>query len=96
MTNVIAISAGTTHCLALIGDGPPQSQAAVTNLQYSQTGLSLQLPTQSGRVYRLEYATSMNGTNWAPTLILPGSGSLQTFTDSNSTNTSRFYRVRRW
>lgn len=96
LTNVIAISAGVSHCLVLVGDAPPQLQAAVTNLQHTGADLSLQLPTQSGRVYRLEYDTSAGGTNWAASAIVPGSGSLQTLTDSSATNTSRFYRVRRW
>ena len=93
---MIAISAGTTQYLALIGDAPPLMQASVRNLQHTDSGLSLQLPTQSGRVYRLEYDSSLSGTNWSANAIVPGSGGLQTFTDSGVTNTVRFYRVRRW
>ena len=96
LTNVIAISAGGTHCLALIGDAPPQMQAAVTALQHSGSAVTLQLPTQSGRIYRLEYDSSLTGTNWSPSGIVPGNGSLQNLTDTSATNASRFYRVRRW
>jgi hypothetical protein len=96
LTNVVAISAGSQHCLALVGNAPPKLQATATGLNLTSTNLSFQLPTQNGRVYRLETVNSPSDTNWSAVSLVPGNGGFQTMSDSNVTNTARFYRVRQW
>jgi hypothetical protein len=96
LTNVLAISAGINHCLALVGGNPPVQQVAPTELDYSDNQLSITVPTQSGRVYRLEQSTSLSDTNWSPMPLSPGNGAEQTFTDASATNAMGFYRIRQW
>jgi hypothetical protein len=96
LTNVMAIAAGSFHSLALIGDGPPMLHAQITNPTLSLTGFSLSLPTQSGRVYRLEYKNSLNDTNWMALPLVAGNGDMLMLTDTTATGSQRFYRVKQW
>jgi hypothetical protein len=79
-----------------VGDGPPRLKAGATAPAYSSGGLSLQLPTTSGKVYLLEYDSTLTGTNWNGIRFTPGNGALQTLLDPAATNSARFYRVRQW
>jgi len=104
LTNVIAIAAGGSNCLALKADGTvivwgrnnfgPVHKPA--GLKGTTTNVSLELPTQSGRVYLLEYDNSLTGTNWNGVALSPGNGTTQQLVDPTPTNTARFYRVRQW
>jgi hypothetical protein len=96
LTNVIAIAAGYAHALALVSDGPPVQQVRVTNAAVGPNGFSLTLPSQYGRVFRLEYKNTLADTDWTALPLVAGYGTNLTLTDSSTTNTTRFYRVRRW
>ena len=97
LTNVAAVSANGFQTLALVANGPPPLQVPISNLALAPTGFSLSLPTQSGRVYRMEYKNSLSDSNWTASPLAAGNGGTLTFTDSGATNSSqRFYRVRKW
>jgi hypothetical protein len=96
LTNVVAISVGTSHALALVGDAPPLTQAAASNLKWSTNCLSVSVPTDNGRVYRLEYKPSLSATNWTALSMAPGIGAVQALHDLTASNSARIYRVRRW
>ena len=64
LTNVIAIAGGGYHGLALIGDGPPLQQATLLNPNLSPKGFNVSVPSQNGRVYRLEYKNSLADADW--------------------------------
>jgi hypothetical protein len=92
LTNVMAIS----HGLALIGDVPPMGRALLENPTLNVKGFSCSVPTQSGRVYRLEYADRPTGSSWTSLPLIAGNGDLQTLNDPSVAATQRFYRVRAW
>ena len=97
LTNVTSVSAMGFHTLALIANGPPPSQVPIVNAQLTSAGFSLSLPTQSGRVYRLEFKNSLSDSNWTASPLAAGNGGIITFNDSGATNYSqRFYRIRQW
>jgi hypothetical protein len=96
LTNVVAVAAGCGHNLALIGDGPPALTASLSHPMRSAAGFSVSLPTQSGRIYALEYKESLQDTAWTPLPLAAGTGGMRTLTDSTTAGTQRFYRVRRW
>jgi alpha-tubulin suppressor-like RCC1 family protein len=96
LTNVVASAGGVYQGLALIGDGPPVVQASVSHPATTAEGFSVSLPTQSGRVYRLEYKHSLADPDWTPLPLVAGTGHAQTLTDPTATGKQRFYRVRRW
>ncbi len=96
LTNVIAIGAGLYHSMALIGSGPPVAQVLLTNPAVNTNGFSLDLPTQSGRVYVLEYKNSLSGSIWTPLPLQAGNGGTLLLTDPAATNSQRFYRVQKW
>jgi hypothetical protein len=96
LTNVIAIAGGGLYSLALVGERPPVQHAPVKNPIRTGENFSVTLPTQHGRVYRLEYVNSLTDANWAALLLSPGNGSLLTLTDPTATSVQRFYRVRQW
>jgi alpha-tubulin suppressor-like RCC1 family protein len=96
LSNVVAIAGGQSHALAIIGDGPPVQQILVTNASVGTSGFSLTLPSQSGRVFRLEYKNDLEDADWTALPLVAGNGTNLTLTDLTATNTIRFYRVRRW
>lgn len=96
LSNVVAVAGGASHALALVGDGPPVQQVAVTNATVGTNGFSLTLPSQSGRVFRLEYKNDLGDTDWTALPLVAGNGTNLTLTDLTATNATRFYRVRRW
>jgi alpha-tubulin suppressor-like RCC1 family protein len=96
LINVAAISAKDYNNLALLGNAPPTLQAPMSNPAWTPGGFSVSLPTQSGRVYRLEYKTSLTDSNWTALPLAAGNGGALTLTDPTATNLQRFYRVRWW
>ena len=95
-TNVMAISAGGDFGMALMGDGPPVLQVPLANPTWDSNGFSASLPTQSGRVYALEYKNSLSNPDWTALPLVAGNGGIKVLTDPTATNSQRFYRVRRW
>ena len=59
-------------------------------------GFTVSLPTQSGRVYALEYKASLEDAAWTPLPLVAGTGHERALTDPNAAEAQRFYRVRRW
>ena len=97
LTNVVAVAAAASHNLALVGDGPPIQSVLTANPIYSDDGFSLTVPSQSGRVFSLEYKDSLVDEDWTYLPLVAGTGKTLTLTDPTATNsTQRFYRVRRW
>jgi alpha-tubulin suppressor-like RCC1 family protein len=93
---VVAISGGWGFGLALIGNAPPALHAPLTNSELGALGFKTSLPTQCGRVYRLEYKNSLADTGWMALSLVSGNGKTQTLTDSATNSLRRFYRVRQW
>ena len=97
LRNVTVIAAGESHGLALVGHGPPVLHVPATNPSLSTNGFSLSLPSQSGRVYRLEYVNSLNESTWTALPLSAGNRGALTLTDPTATNAGeRFYRVKSW
>jgi len=96
LTNVVAIAAGGHQSLALIGDEHPALAMRMRNPSWTGNSFQLSLPTQSGRVYALEYKASFAESNWTQRPLVPGHGAIQVLTDPTALGTHRFYRVRRW
>ncbi|MGA9450320.1 MAG: hypothetical protein WBW41_03135, partial [Verrucomicrobiia bacterium] len=82
--------------LALIGNGPPVLQIPLINPAYKTNSFSVSLPTQCGRVYSLQYKNSLTDANWIALPLSAGNGNNITVTDTNATNSQRFYRVQQW
>jgi alpha-tubulin suppressor-like RCC1 family protein len=96
LTNVVAISAGNYHNLARVGSGPPIPGTPVTHPSRSANGFSLVVPSQSGRVYALEYKDNLSDANWASLPLTAGTGKDLVLLDPTANDSQRFYRVRRW
>lgn len=96
LSNVVAIAAGADHSMALIGNGPPVSSAFLDGPILGTNGASILVPSQSGRVFRLEYKNSLTDSNWVSLPLAPGNGGELLLTDPSPTNSQRFYRVQRW
>jgi hypothetical protein len=96
LSNVVAVSAGYTFTMALVGNGPPVTKVNVLHPSRTGTNFSLQIPTQNNHVYRLEYKLSLTDSNWTALPLIAGTGKLQTLSDSAVAGTARYYRVRTW
>lgn len=96
LSNVVAIAAGHNHNLALVGNGPPIVSAPIQNPTLSSNGFSFSIPTQSGRVYALDYKNNLTDPTWTTLPLVAGNGTNLVMTDPTATNSQRFYRVRRW
>jgi hypothetical protein len=96
LTMVAGLAAGYAHSLALLGNGPPVTQAPAASLMRTGPAFSLEIPTQNGRVYALEYKQTLADTNWLALPLSAGKGGVQTLADPPAFDDSRFYRVRSW
>jgi hypothetical protein len=96
LSNVVAISAGAYHNLALAGDGLPVLHAPITSPAVGPQGFGVSLPSQSGRVYALEFKDLLTDSDWTALPLAAGTRGWLTLTDPAATNSQRFYRVRRW
>ncbi len=96
LKNVSSAAAGGYHNLAIVADGPPMLHAWMQNPECSAQGFSVRISTQSGRVYRLEYLTSVGAENWTPLPLVAGNGRLLILTDPMPNDPQRFYRIRQW
>jgi hypothetical protein len=96
LTNVIAVGAGLFHNLALEGNSPLMLHALVTQPIMTTNGFHVSIPTQSGRIYRLEYKDSLADANWIPLPLVAGNGGVKILTDATPTGMQRVYRVRQW
>ena len=97
LTNVNAVfdSDGPYTC-ALVGQTPPIINATLLNPSFGNDGFSFSFPSQSDRVYLIEYKVSLTDTDWTPLPLVPGSGHLLTVIDPTGNGGQRFYRIRRW
>jgi hypothetical protein len=96
LTNIQANTGGDYHIVALLGYQPRHTRAAQVTPSVSTNGFSDSLPTQSGRVYRLEYKASLEETNWSALPLVAGKAGMLTLVDPTATNSGRLYRVRHW
>jgi hypothetical protein len=96
LSNVLAVASGYYNNLALLGNAPAPLQVANLMSAMDASGFRVSLPTQSGRVYRLEYKTTLDDANWTALPLVPGNGGIQTLTDTTGVSVQRFYRVRKW
>lgn len=97
LTNVVsAIAGGEYLSMALIGTAPPPLQAPITNPAMTSNAFNFTLPSQSGRIYAIEYKTNLTDTNWTSLSLTPGAGQSIQLTDPTATNAQRFYRIQRW
>jgi alpha-tubulin suppressor-like RCC1 family protein len=98
LSNVIAIAAGQVGgaALAIVGSAPPAGQVPLANSSFGPRGFRVSLPTQSGRVYALEYQDALSNGTWTALPLAAGNGRTLTLTDPTAAGTQRFYRVRQW
>jgi len=96
LTNVVAIAAGSDHDLALLGQSLPTPQVRIPDPQRSNSIFSISVPTQSGRVYRLESQDQLTIGGWNALPLISGSGFTEFLADTNASSAQRFYRVRSW
>jgi alpha-tubulin suppressor-like RCC1 family protein len=96
LSNVVAVAVGSAHSLALVGSQPPLPGVVLSEPTWTPSEFSLRVPTQSGGVYSLEYRNALGDGAWTPLPLTAGDGHMQTLTDPNATDQSRFYRVGRW
>ena len=96
MTNAVAAADGAYHALALISSRPLSLRAPVSSALWDTNGFIVSVPSRSGRVYCLEYKTSLGDPAWTPLPLMAGNGGTLTLTDPTATGATRFYRVRQW
>jgi hypothetical protein len=96
LTNVTSVAAGYYHSVALVGPGPPVSTASINEPQLSATGFSVSIPSQSGRVYGLEYKNALDEAAWMRLPLVAGTGTSLLLRDLTAGAGQRFYRIRRW
>ncbi len=94
--NAVGIAGGRAFSLALVGNGPPVIHTLIADPRWDTNCFSVSVPTQSGRVYRLEYKTSLANADWTALPLVAGNGGVRTLTDATATGAQRFYRVRQW
>ena len=96
LSNVVTISAGYYHNLALVRDGAASEDVRIASTSWSTNTFSLAVPSRSGHVYRLDFKDALSDENWIASPLVPGNGDTLLFQDNSATNGQRFYRIGRW
>src|SRR5579883_20418 len=96
IANIGAVAVGGGTAFALLGSGPTLLPILLDNAVYDTNGFSVPVPTQSGKVYALEYKDSLAENQWKPLPLVAGNGNQVTLRDATAAGASRFYQVRRW
>ena len=96
LSNVVMYRAKSGNNLALIGNGPPTTQAVLSNLGVTPNGFSTSVLSESGHTYALEYANDLSGSNWVAFPLVAGTSQSITLADTNVITSQRFYRVQKW
>jgi hypothetical protein len=88
VTNLAGSATSTTANLRVLV--PPLASDPVQ----TASGLSVPISSVEGLSYSLEYKNALSDATWTPaTTSLPGTGGILILQDTNSTASSRFYRV---
>ena len=96
LTNAVGFGGGYYHSVALIGEQPSAVQAFAVDPGMRSGVFALRIPSQSGRVFALQYKNSLSEAAWVSLPLVAGNGGMLTLRDQTSTNSMRFYRVSRW
>lgn len=98
VTNTVGALTSVVANLTIIGGQatPPVIPRGSLVYRGSGSNFSLQVPTEAGRTYRLQFNANIqdrNGWQNVPGATVSGDGSLRTLTDVNPTGARRFYRI---
>jgi len=96
LTNITQITAGFVNSLVLEGSAPLGLTALLTVNSLGTNGFSISLPSRNGRVYQLEYNSSLTNPVWTGLPLQAGNGGVLRLNDPALPATQRFYRVNRW
>jgi trimeric autotransporter adhesin len=96
LSNVVALTAGVFHSVALRTDGTSSPSFRLSNPMRVGNTFNCSADTENGRVYELQYKESLEITNWTSLSLVPGTGAERVFSDSTAGSALRFYRLRQW
>jgi hypothetical protein len=96
LTNLIQITAGFVNSLVLEGSSPLGLTGLITINRFGTNGFSVSLPSRNGRVYQLEYTSSLTNPARTTLPLQAGNGGVLRLNDPAVPTTQRFYRVNRW
>lgn len=96
LVNVQAVCGGGLFFAALLAEEVPNHGVGGLSVLISSARLHISFPTTSGRVYRLEHTADLTAGHWVAHPLLAGTGDMITLTEAITSETKRFYRVRRW
>ena len=94
LSNVIALSAGASHSVALVSSSVPI--ASLLNPVKQGSRFSALIQTLNRKHYAFDFNDSISSTNWSAISTNPGNGALRMLTDPAATAPARFYRMRQW
>ncbi len=97
LLNVVALAGAGWSSLAVVGQGNEKPFAGLEAVgTLAPDGFSVSVPTQNGRVYRLQYKDSLADQAWSSLALVAGNGSIRILKDPNQIATHRYYRVQGW
>jgi alpha-tubulin suppressor-like RCC1 family protein len=96
LTNLIQITAGFVNSLVLEGSAPLSLNTLLTANSLRTNGFSVSLPARNGRVYQLEYTSTLTNPAWTALPLQAGNGGTLLLNDPAVPALQRFYRVNRW
>lgn len=96
LLNVIAITGGGDHTLAIVGDDPPARYVPLPGADMIANQFQIPVQTVIGRTYALQFTDSLSSNSWTVLPMRAGTGGEIIVTDQTPSPTQRFYRVRQW
>jgi hypothetical protein len=94
LTNIIAISAGKEHSLALMGDNSAVPLVRLLDPGFGVEGFHFWLETVNGGLYRVEFKETIDAPEWGALPDVVGDGQRVMVKVPATAGASGFYRVR--
>ena len=95
LSNVVAISCGQNHTVALLGPAAAQF-APGTHPALANSRFNLDVSTAAGTLYLLEYKDVLDAPHWVGGDLIRGDGETRMLTNDTRAAAQRFYRIRRY
>ncbi len=94
LSNVLAVTFGYSHHLAIVGDGWPLPIEPALDVSLGNDRFTILQQTARGRSYRAEYKDMIGEIQWQMLTPVRGDGTIRPLIDPNATGAQRFYRIR--
>jgi hypothetical protein len=86
-------NATATNSVSITVTNVPAASITIRTPTFNGSAFGFDFLTQTGRTYQAQFTLGLESPGWSTFSNVIGDGSLKHVTDSNATNSHRYYRV---